>query len=110
MNKDGLVPLQPYIDNVVDHHARASCGFDQCLFLTNKQVFPDIEIFSYNPTIGVATAKQMHEDYLTEDGQNYFYSYAVNGDDHTSWKSAHSEFSKYTHRKREREREKRSRQ
>ncbi|RCI02330.1 hypothetical protein CU098_011315 [Rhizopus stolonifer] len=90
LNKDGLVPLQPYIDNVVDHHARASCGFDQCLFLTNKQVFPDIEIFSYNPTIGVATAKQMHEDYLTEDGQNYFYSYAVNGDDHTSWKSAHN--------------------
>ncbi|KAG1499985.1 hypothetical protein G6F47_006212 [Rhizopus delemar] len=80
----------PYSDSIMDpRHARASCGRDQCLFLTNVAVFPDVQLFSYNPTIDVRTLKQMHDDYIIKDYyQDHHYAFAVDEDDSTSWKSA----------------------
>ncbi|ORE10545.1 hypothetical protein BCV72DRAFT_238681 [Rhizopus microsporus var. microsporus] len=87
LKKQGTGLLKPYVDSLFDRNARVSCKRDQCLFLTNKQVLPDIQLFSYNPTVGIQTSKQMHDDYITDHYQEHFYAHAVDDNDMTSWKS-----------------------
>lgn len=86
---EGVVPLQPHVESPFDRNARASCHDDRCLFLTNKQILPNIDLFSYNPTIDVDVSKQMHDDYRS-DFKEYRYLYAVDGNDQTSWKTKNS--------------------
>ncbi|KAI9274236.1 hypothetical protein BY458DRAFT_507683 [Sporodiniella umbellata] len=89
LSNNKFTPIQSHTDNSLEYHTRAACKFDQCLFLTNLEAFPNLELFSYNPAITVITSKKMHEDYLDKD-QTSFYQNAVDGDDHSSWKSVHN--------------------
>ncbi|KAL7308976.1 hypothetical protein PS15m_011115 [Mucor circinelloides] len=84
---EGIVPLEPYLESTFDRNARASCKDDRCLFLTNKQLFPSIDLFSYNPSIYVDVLKQMHDDYMMGSYKDYRYSNAVDMQEETSWKS-----------------------
>ncbi|KAF1797967.1 hypothetical protein V8B55DRAFT_1452183 [Mucor lusitanicus] len=84
---EGIVPLEPYLESTFDRNARASCKDDRCLFLTNKQLFPNIDLFSYNPSIYVDVLKQMHDDYMVGSYKDYRYSNAVDMREETSWKS-----------------------
>lgn len=85
--EEGVVPLKSEIEINMDRHARASCGDDRCLFLTNKRILPDIELFSYNPTIDVDLSKQMHDDFYFKYYDEFKYTNAVDQNDETSWKS-----------------------
>ncbi|KAI8647592.1 hypothetical protein BD408DRAFT_439046 [Parasitella parasitica] len=84
---EGIVPLEPYLESTFDRNARASCRDDRCLFLTNKQLFPSIELFSYNPSIYVDVLKQMHDNYMLGNLNDYRYSNAVDMQEETPWKS-----------------------
>lgn len=85
---EGVVPLQPnYLETHFDRNARSSCKDDRCLFLTNKQVLPSIDLFIYNPTIDVDLSKEMHDDYYVNYEPDHKYARAVDSDDQTSWKS-----------------------
>ncbi|CEP14417.1 hypothetical protein [Parasitella parasitica] len=84
---EGIVLLKPYLETTFERNARASCKDDRCLFLTNKQHFPSIELFSYNPAIYVDVLKQMHDDYMPKNYNNSRYSNAVDMQQETSWKS-----------------------
>ncbi|CAO3615813.1 unnamed protein product [Mucor hiemalis] len=84
---EGVVPLQPYLETHFDRNARSSCEDDRCLFLTNKQVLPSIDLFVYNPTIDVDLSKEMHDDYYETLESNHIYSHAVDNKDGSSWKS-----------------------
>ncbi|CAO3632004.1 unnamed protein product [Mucor fragilis] len=84
---EGIVPLEPYLESTFDRNARASCKDDRCLFLTNKQLFPNIDLFSYNPSIYVDVLKQMHDDYMEGSYKDSRYSNAVDMQEETSWKS-----------------------
>lgn len=84
---EGIVPLEPYLESTFDRNARASCKDDRCLFLTNKLLFPSIDLFSYNPSIYVDVLKQMHDDYMVGSYKDYRYSNAVDMQEETSWKS-----------------------
>ncbi|KAI9477803.1 MAG: hypothetical protein EXX96DRAFT_226602 [Benjaminiella poitrasii] len=85
--EEGIMPIEPYLESRFERNARASCRDDRCLFLTNKQVLPDIDLFTYNPSIYVDTLQQMHDDYYVSNTPQYQYPNAVDGDDNTSWKS-----------------------
>lgn len=88
---EGVVPLQPnYLETHFDRNARSSCKDDRCLFLTNKQVLPSIDLFIYNPTIDVDLSKEMHDDYYVSYEPDHKYARAVDSDDQTSWKSISS--------------------
>lgn len=84
--EEGILPLkQPHLETQFDRNARTCCIDDRCLFLTNKQVLPKIDLFLYNPTIAIDTSKQMHDDFYK--GESTRYSYAVDNNENTSWKS-----------------------
>jgi hypothetical protein len=87
---EGVAPLKPYLETHFDRNARASCNDDRCLFLTNKQALPSIDLFSYNPTIDVELSKQMHDDYYSSHYKDHKYSFAVDNVEKTSWKSISS--------------------
>ncbi|KAI8355612.1 hypothetical protein EDC96DRAFT_516000 [Choanephora cucurbitarum] len=78
--------LKPYLKSTFERNARASCQDDRCLFLTNKPILPDIQLFSYNPSLGIESSRDMHSDYI-ESNEDHRYMYAVDGNDQTSWKS-----------------------
>jgi hypothetical protein len=87
---EGVVPLKPYLEStIVNRNARSSCKDDRCLFLTNLQVTPNIDLFTYTPTIDVTLSRQMHDDYI-QNFRELRYSSAVDGNDKTSWKSVSS--------------------
>jgi hypothetical protein len=89
--EEGIVPLkQPHLESQFDRNARTSCKDDRCLFLTNKQVLPKIDLFLYNPTIDVQISKQMHDDFYQNHYEQYKYSNAVDNNEKTSWKSIQS--------------------
>ena len=83
--------LKPYLKSTFERNVRASCEDDRCLFLTNKAILPDIQLFSYNPSLGIELSRDMHSDYI-ESNEDYRYMYAVDGNDQTSWKSLSSMF------------------
>ncbi|KAI7881199.1 uncharacterized protein EV154DRAFT_523519 [Mucor mucedo] len=89
--EEGVAPLNSEVETtttvVMDRHARASCGDDRCLFLTNKRILPNIELFSYNPTIDVNVSREMHSDFYAGYDDAFKYAGAVDGEDQTAWKS-----------------------
>ncbi|KAI8375795.1 hypothetical protein BD560DRAFT_445621 [Blakeslea trispora] len=78
--------LKPYLESTFERNARASCQDDRCLFLTNKPILPDIQLFSYNPALSIRTSRDLHSDYIDSD-EEHRYMHAVDGNDQTSWKS-----------------------
>lgn len=88
--EEGIVPLKSQLEIDIDRNARSSCKDDRCLFLTNKQILPNTDLFSYNPTIDVDISKQMHDDFYINYYNEYKYTSAVDKDDQTSWKSIQS--------------------
>ncbi|CAG8606516.1 9088_t:CDS:2 [Diversispora eburnea] len=67
---------------------RSPCANDRCLFLTNKNSFPDVRTFLYKPSMNISESERIHESYYgTEHFIKYPYSHAVDGKDSTVWKS-----------------------
>ncbi|KAI7902816.1 uncharacterized protein BX663DRAFT_552209 [Cokeromyces recurvatus] len=85
--EEGIIPIKPYLESKFERNARAPCRNDRCLFLTNKQIMPAIDLFSYNPTIYINTLQEMHDDYYTSTTNQHQYSNAVDGNEDSSWKS-----------------------
>ncbi|RCH92503.1 hypothetical protein CU098_009620, partial [Rhizopus stolonifer] len=85
--EEGIVPLQPYLTSKFERNARASCMNDRCLFLTNKPILPNIELFHYDPSVmDVQLSKEVHDDYISNTTLHYMY--AVDQNEATSWKSS----------------------
>ncbi|KAI8879025.1 hypothetical protein K501DRAFT_325744 [Backusella circina FSU 941] len=85
---EGTVAIEPFTDSRYQQNARATCSNDRCLFLTNKQLFPNISIFTYNPNINIDLSADMHNDYYHHTPtSHYYYTYAVDNDDQTAWRS-----------------------
>ncbi|KAG0164681.1 hypothetical protein DFQ28_009973 [Apophysomyces sp. BC1034] len=90
-HKNDIFPTNEEQPNMYKHDARTACRDDRCLFLTNVEAFPDVRLFSYNPSISVDDSERIHTDYFD---QNKFishpYSSAVDGDDKSAWKGPHN--------------------
>jgi hypothetical protein len=86
---EGSIAIEPFSDSVYEQNAKSTCSDDRCLFLTNKQVFPNISVFSYNPNINIDLSTDMHDDYYQHTSK-YQYTFAVDNDDGTAWKSLDS--------------------
>lgn len=73
---------------------RTSCYNDRCLFLTNVESFPDRRIIAYNPNLDLYDLERVHDQYY-DTGTHYIkypYHHAVDGNDHTAWKSRQRKF------------------
>ncbi|KAI8093802.1 uncharacterized protein BX664DRAFT_358190 [Halteromyces radiatus] len=72
-------------------NAKAVCADGRCLFLTNVQSLPSLDLFSHQPmTMHVQDAIRLHQDYYSGQGSllaNHTYLYAVDGRDDTAWMS-----------------------
>lgn len=88
--EEGVAPIDPHLEVEFDRNARSPCKDDRCLFLTNKQILPDIELFSYSPSVDVDISREMHDDFFSRHYHQYKYANAVDKNDQTSWKSIQS--------------------
>ncbi|CAO3650448.1 unnamed protein product [Cunninghamella echinulata] len=71
-----------------ERNARSPCFNDRCLFLTNLNSLPTMDLFDYHPEYDMQQFIKLHNDY--NDGerfQQYAYSYAVDDQDATFWLS-----------------------
>lgn len=85
-----MAPISPHLTMEFERNARAPCKDDRCLFLTNKQILPDIDLFLYNPSVDVDVSAQMHDDFYRNHYHKYKYVNTIDNDDQTSWKSTQS--------------------
>ncbi|GAA5796731.1 hypothetical protein HPULCUR_002106 [Helicostylum pulchrum] len=85
--EEGVAPINPHLTIELERNARAPCKDDRCLFLTNKQILPDIDLFLYTPSVDVDVSTEMHDDFYKNHYHKYKYVNAIDNDDQTSWKS-----------------------